>query len=40
MKKILANFREIFLDAPSGQYTRAVNGEEGTTFKYIKSIIK
>jgi len=40
MKKLLANFRERFLDAPSGKYTRTANGEEDITVKYIKCIVK
>jgi len=40
MKKLLSNFRERFLDAPSGHYTRTVNGEEDKTFKCVKYIIK
>jgi len=40
MKKLLANFSERFLDAPSGKFRRTVNGEEDRTFKYIKCVVK
>jgi hypothetical protein len=40
MKKLLANLRERFLDAPSAQYKRMVVGEEDITFKYKIDLIK